>query len=49
MLVGIAVRLEAHVELRVIKILIVTRVFLQLYREFLEVKCVLIIGVDLID
>ena len=36
MLVRIAVRLEVHDELRVIKFLIVTLVFLQMYREFLE-------------
>ena len=49
MLVRIAVRLEVHDELRVIKVLIVTLVFLQMYREFLEKKCVLMIWVDLFD
>ena len=46
MLVGIAVRFDEHGELRVSKILIVTRVFLQMYRDFLEMNCVLMIGVD---
>ena len=46
MLVRIAVCLEVHGELQVLKVLIVTRVFLQKYVDFLELKCVLMIGVD---
>ena len=49
MLVRIAVRFEVHDELRIIKVLIVTRVILQMYRVFLEMKCVMRIGVDLFD
>ena len=35
MLVRIAVCLEVHGEIRVLKVLIVTRVFLQMYIDFL--------------
>ena len=49
MLVRIAVCLEVHGELRVLKVLILTGVFLQMYRGFLELKCVLMIGVDLFE
>ena len=47
MLVRIAVRLEMHGELRVLNVLIVKRVVPRMYMDFLEMKCVLMIGVDL--
>ena len=49
MLVCIAVCLEVNGELQVLKIMIVTYVFLQMYKDFPEMKCVLMIGVDLFD
>ena len=48
-LVRSVVRLEVHSELRVLKALIVMRVFLQMCKEFLEMKRVSMIGVDLFD
>ena len=44
MLVRITVRLEVHGVLQVSNDLIVTRVFLQMCRGFLEMKCVLMLG-----
>ena len=49
MLVCIAGRLTDHGELRVLKVRIVMCVFLQMCKYFLEMKYVLMIGVDLID
>ena len=41
MLVRNAVGLEVQGELQVLEVLIVKRVFLQMYWDFLEMKCVL--------
>ena len=38
-----------HVELRVLKVLIIVKVFLQMSMGFLEMKYVLMIGCDLSD
>ena len=45
----IVVRLEVRGELRVLKVLIIKRVFPQMYMSFLEIKYVLKIGSDLSD
>ena len=41
--------LEMHGELRVIKVRVTMRVFLQMCMDFLEMKFVLVIGVGLTD
>ena len=43
------VRLKVHGELRVLKIRIIMRVFLQMCTDFLEKKIVLLTGVGLMD
>ena len=49
MLVRIVVLLEVRGELRELKVLIVMYFFLQMFIDFLEMKHVLMIGVDLFD
>ena len=49
MLVRIVVRLEVRGELRVLKVLIVMRVFLKMYMGFLKKRYGLMVGGDLSD